>query len=481
MEEFGVAEKWIQGATVCDPTGGDGVFLLALIDAAQSQGTAIDAVLAARLYLMERRQEFIQDFLRCFRLKSGRDFPQSNVFQCDVILDAPSIKVDILVGNPPWANFTDLDATYKELLKPYFLEYGLVQDTRALLLGASRVDISALVITRTVESLLNKNGEAVFFVPLSLFFSDSAHLGFRKLSVKNTRFSIKTIYDFADEPVFESIATRFGIAHFVRDAVTQFPLPYRKRVGGQWKMQFAAPLHGDASPLSVCDTEEQWHALRRFEHIPIHSHQVPRQGVNTCGANRVFIFDRYPSFLPEEFVYPLLTRECFANPDAQPSKFILLPHDRNSGRPLDGSMLRKQPRSWEYLNEHRDVLSNRKGTLINAWIKRGLWWACLGVGPYSFAPYKLVWEAFGRKEFNPVIVAESSGKPWQANQALHSFMPFHSDHEARAMLERFKDPLIEEYLLSLNMAGTCNWAQPGRVKKLLRVVDTDAILQLPFG
>jgi len=39
-----------------------------------------------------------------------------------------------------------------------------------------------------------------------------------------------------------------------------------------------------------------------------------------------------------------------------------------------------------YLLPDKDELLARKGTLLNTWLKRDLWWALLGVGDYGFAP-----------------------------------------------------------------------------------------------
>ena len=43
--------------------------------------------------------------------------------------------MDILVGNPPWANFSDLPTAYKEHLKPFFVQEGLVPNRKQILLG----------------------------------------------------------------------------------------------------------------------------------------------------------------------------------------------------------------------------------------------------------------------------------------------------------------------------------------------------------
>ncbi len=92
-----------------------------------------------------------------------------------------------------------------------------------------------------------------------------------------------------------------------------------------------------------------------------------------------------------------------------------------------------------------------------------MWWALLGVGPYNFAPYKIVWEAYGRKKFSPQIFEGQ----WQANQALQAFIPCDSEKEAKNILQKLENPVVEKILLSHRMEGTMNWAQPGKIKKLI--------------
>ena len=108
--------------------------------------------------------------------------------------------------------------------------------------------------------------------------------------------------------------------------------------------------------------------------------------------------------------------------------------------------------------------------MLNAWMKRGIWWACLGVGEYNFAPYKVAWEAYGKANFRPRIFGSYNGKPWQANQAMHAFIPCCSLAEAEELLDRLENSNIEAYLKSLSVEGTCNWAQPGRIKRFLQFI-----------
>lgn len=111
--------------------------------------------------------------------------------------------------------------------------------------------------------------------------------------------------------------------------------------------------------------------------------------------------------------------------------------------------------------------------MLGAWIKRGIWWACLGVGKYSFAPHKVVWEAYGKRAFAPQVFSAYEGRPWQPNQAMHAFIQCSTANEAESLLKQLRASHIERYLKSLNIQGTCNWAQPARIKRFLAFKDLE--------
>ena len=483
VREFRIVAKWVEGATVCDPTAGQGVFAHALMDEAAEMGITVSDEMLGRLFLIERESRFIRDFHPAFRLKYGRNFPEQNTICADIVLHNPRQRFDLLVGNPPWANFNDLPEKYKAVLKSVFIQNGLVADTQALLLGSSRVDFSALVVTVTLNLNLQPKGEAFYFLPMSLFLNDGAHSGFRRNAIEGSTFGLVELLDFRESEVFQEVATRFGVARFQRDCVTAFPIPYRIETKTGWASRLAAPVGEVTAPLSIFESEHEFEQLSRPSVIEIRENQKPRQGVNTCGANRSFIFDELPSDLPGEFVFPLITKECFREKNASPRKHILLPYDDRTGRPLDKNALLANPSLLAYLQTQKELLVSRKGTLLNTWIKRGIWWACLGVGEYCFAPYKVVWEAYGKSNFNPRIFSSHDGKPWQANQAMQAFIPCASLTEAEVLLDLLTNSNIEKYLKSLSIEGTCNWAQPGRIKRFLKLIKDDSLehLELQFS
>lgn len=486
VRTFGLLDKWLKGASIFDPTMGEGNLLEAMIAEGVAAGYALQDLPIHLLYGVELNTAYYERFFVRMKEKYGIEMPRENFENADLFFLKQERTYDIILGNPPWQNFVDLPSIYKNPIKDFFYRYDLVSDARTLLLGGARIDIATLVIQKAIAMNLRPQGEAIFFMPLSLFLNDGANKSFRTYKIDYVKFAVTHIYDCNEVNVFEGIATRYGMVHFKRDTPQTFPIPYHVFENNQWIQKWARPIFHTTDALSVFSQAEATE-MAAFEPIRLHKQSMPRQGVNSGGANFVFFFDKYAEvdektcllsndkqenvLLPKAFVHPMIASDNFRSNHETPQKWILLPCNAH-GRPLPQTQLQAEPLLWEYLLKHKDTLSNRSGVLMQAAVKKGVWWTMLGVGPYNFYPYKIVWEAYGKKTFEPRIF---EGK-WQANQSLQAFIPLHSLSFAEQVLERLKDKRIESYLLSLKMEGTMNWAQPGKIKKFIQLEDDGAEL-----
>ena len=474
LNKWDIFDAWLEGAYICDPTAGQGMFALAMLHIAQRKGIPITSECLSRLTLIEIVPAHLERFRKDVKREFGIDFPASQVFCQDVITETHPREYDILVGNPPWANFSDLPADYKERLKPFFLEEGLVPDRQKMLLGASRVDIAALVLKVVLGRLLKKNGTGYFYLPTSLFFGDGAHSGFRDYRVRDSGnetdtyrdFAVDTVYEFTSTKVFEGVSTSYCCARFRTDTRQNFPVSYFRESDGEWAEHRALPFKNPTDPWRVVQHLDELNAGKMPE-IRLSLEQKPRQGVNTCGANSVFIFNEKPSHLPDQFLYPLAMKELWRQGAVLPHKWILLPYHRQTGKPLTWGQIEQFTALRDYLQNVQEVLQARKGTLLRTALKKGHWWALLGVGPYSFAPFKVIWEAYGKDQFNPIILSSVEGQMWQGNQSMHAFIPCWTESDAERIKTALESPAILTLLRQLNGAGKCNWAQPGKIKKIL--------------
>ena len=474
INKWNIFEAWLEGAHICDPTAGQGAFPLAMLLMARKKGVPITTERLSRLTLIEVVPSHLERFRENVKREFGIDFPASQIFCQDVITEAHAGKYDILIGNPPWANFGDLPTAYKARLKPFFLEEELVPDRQKTLLGSSRTDIAALVLKVVLGRLLKKNGVGYFYLPTSLFFGEGAHSGFRNYSAKDSLngvdsrrdFAVDTVYEFTSTKVFNGVGTSYCCAKFRGDIGQDFPIPYFKELDGEWVEHKALPLKEPTDPWRIVKTLDAVNIDIRLD-IRLSPEQKPRQGVNACGANSIFIFDHKPTHLPEQFLYPLTTKEIWRQNTSLPHKWILLPYNPQTGKPLTWAQIAEWYTLKEYLQNAQEVLKARKGTLLRSAMNRGNWWTLLGVGPYAFAPFKVIWQAYGKSDFTPVVLGSVNGQMWQGNQAMHAFIPCWTETDAQRIKTALENPEIPILLKQLNGAGKCNWAQPGKIKKIL--------------
>jgi hypothetical protein len=475
-------EQWVDGAKVFDPTAGEGSFLEAFVATARDRHISVTDDMVMRLAGVEKEKTFVKNFFLKMKHLYVIDFPRKNFACTDFILSKNTVQADIVVGNPPWQNFNDLPSAYKETLKPYFFRYHLIPNTRDLLLGGSRIDIATLVIAKCLVENLKENGTAYFFMPLSILLNSSAHRPFRSYKLGETDFAVTQVHDFKNNSIFDGVATRYGLAAFQRNKKQAFPIPYYAFASGLWEKHLARPIFHADDPLSIeKEGALSFPAFESFSKIEVPLQSKPRQGVNTCGANSVFIFDSVAPLesgtasasngvnknisLPLKYLFPMMMKDNFNHAKPLPRRFVLLPYNVSTGKPLEAAEIEKEPLLQHYLLSQKSILQKRKGTLINSWISRGYWWALLGVGKYSFAAHKIALEAYGKKTYIPKIFSGN----WQGNQALHAYIPTDDHAGALTICRQLQNPFVQRYLSSQRMEGTCNWAQPGRISRLLNV------------
>ncbi len=466
INKWDIFDAWVDGAHICDPTAGQGAFVLAMLHIARNNGISITSERLSRLTLIELDPSHLNQFRKDVQNEFGFEFPLTQLFCQDIITEEHKGEYDILIGNPPWANFGDLPTAYKRKIKPYFIQEGLVLDMQRMLLGSSRIDIAALILKVALGRLLKKDGSAYFYLPTSLFFGADAHSGFRNYMAGRRKFSVNTVYEFTETKVFEGVNTSYCCARFQGDTQHNFPVTYYKELCGKWVEHKALPLKKSSDPWRIVQDLDELNAGETLD-IRLSPEQKPRQGVNTCCANSIFIFDHKPKYLPDAFLYPLATKEIWRQNESLPQRWILLPYQRETGKPLTLEQIEEIDSLRDYLQHHQDRLQTRKGTMLQAFMNRGNWWAMLGVGTYSFAPYKVIWEAYGKNQFNPIVLSNVDGQMWQGNQAMHAFIPCWSEEEAERIKTDLGNPEILNLLRQLNGAGKCNWAQPGKIKKIL--------------
>lgn len=476
LNTFGVYRKWREGASIIDPTCGQGVFIQALIELSIDESRVPDQSELKRIAGVEVNPQDRKIFLELVARKYRIKFPEENFQTLNYLQFKPTQKFDLAVGNPPWINFTDLDDLHKEYLKHEFVKYGLVANRKDALLGSSRVDLASLIIHKCMRDDTIDGAEGYFFVPMSLLFNEGANKNFGSRSGKDGIFAITEIYDFEPNPVFKNTTTRNGFVILKKGCEQKNPIPlYKMQSDGEIeKLNCFPSTDGGAWMRKEINTN------LKLPKIKVGRDQIPRQGINTCGLNKVFILERQvcdevPKSKVEVFVngygekvrlstqnvFPLIDSQSLGGKNQGKRKHILCLHGK-SGKPLNDSDIQPMVGVAKYLQKYKAEMSSRKGVLIQSHVNRGKYWALLGVGSYCFSRYKVVWASFGKKKFKALVFDGTL----QGNQAMHAFIPCDTKADAIRICREL-NKTVPNYLDLFGMEGTCNWAQPGRIKRLL--------------
>ncbi len=475
IRRWGIHQRWAAGASVLDPTAGDGALLEALIRVALEEGIPLTEKMLGRLKGYEQQKAFCESFVR--RMDRLYQLQLPGTIEEGDFLTLPQENFDILLGNPPWINYTDLPEEEKAKYRPLFLYYGLGREKQQLLWGGSRIDLAALVIQKAMEEHLQPQGEAFFFIPLSLLRGEGAHNQFRQGKLREGGFAFWEALDFGKAPVFPGVTTRCGVIHLQKGREQKQPIPYSiLNSQGVWESHWARPVSSPGSAYCLTDS------LLDLPKVSIPPNARPRQGINTGGRNALFLFQNYRDqgnglslvengshkvLLEKDLLYPLIQKEQFRGENI-PGVYVFLPYNSENGKPLSPREIEGYPHAQSYLQKNRRNLEDRRGALLRKAIAKGCYWALLGVGPYTFKPWKVVWEAYGRKVFSPQVFGPSQeGKPWIPNQALQASCSFDSEEETKRVCQALSHPRINTILTLQNIGGSCNWAQPGRIKHFL--------------
>jgi hypothetical protein len=139
-----------------------------------------------------------------------------------------------------------------------------------------------------------------------------------------------------------------------------------------------------------------------------------------------------------ELVFPLLKSSDVANGVTEPPRAVIVPQ-RALGE--DTSSLRaRAPQAWSYLSRHRERLAARKSSIYRGQPE----FAIFGVGPYSFAPWKVAVSGL-YKRCSFLLVPPQGGRPVLFDDTCY-FLPYDTEEEARTALLALRSPLARDFL-----------------------------------
>ncbi len=428
--------------TLLDPSAGLGVFLTTALDCgatpSQVRGFELNPLTAA-----------------CARAR-GLD-----VATRDTLCDTPDARFDWIAGNPPWVNWRHLHPACRQRIAPLWHRYELLPTGGiGARLGAGMDDLSILFTYVCADRLLAPGGRMGLLLSRTLLQSSGGGRAFRRFKLPHNRvLNVLEVHEIAPG-AFPGATTQTVLILFeTREARRVFPVPWF-RDGERWN---AEPVSADpASPWAVNRNGDLHHLRGR-------SAYRARIGVHSGGASGVYWVDiverrestvvirnrhnagrtKWPEVTAE--VESGLVRRLIRGRDVrrwsvQPSAHILLPHTAD-GRPIEHPDLRdRYPLTFQYFEQFCPQMLERAHYLRHFAPLQKPYWSLYNVGPYTFAPHRIVWREQSR-EFECAVLEDSEAIP----DAKLIVVPCASAEEARYLAALLNSTPAREFIHSFRI------------------------------
>lgn len=354
---------------------------------------------------------------------------------------ARSPRFDVCVGNPPWISWDSLSVQYRALVAPRFSGTTLMIHTgwRARV-SAGKTDLSSLIVYSCADRFTRPGGGLAFVLPYSLFSSRHAARGFRCFSTSGGKsYALTELHDLSRVSLFADAVNRAAVAAFRAATTTEYPVravewiqPTRRSplLNGIDKLAEPLDKSESGSPLVLVDREER----AKLASV-CGSHYRARGGINTGGANSMLwvtvIEERDACCLVEnigntrhsstmvrqglvekEMVYPLLRGADVRRWSAAPSGHLILAYDpAHPKRAISVEELqRRWPNAHRFLAQFENELRTRKEYI--RWGGAGPFYEVYRIGPYTFAPHRVMWQHTGfRGQMRAAVISNAQPLP----------------------------------------------------------------------
>ncbi len=450
-----IAETGFRPASIIEPTCGTGSFLKASLETFPNTSHVLG---------FEINPAYVEQARRSVRSLAA---PRVNVeiHQADFFLTDWSAVVErvpaplLVVGNPPWVTNAEL-STLGSGNVPAKSYLDNLRGIEALT-GRSNFDISEWMLRRSLEWLDGRDGLLAVLCKTAVARRVLAYAWKNDLTTASA-----SLYRLDAQEHF-GVAVDAGLL-LIRTRSTGrskeclvYPSLHAERASGmfgwrdgmliadirlyeKWKHLAGKGLRGWRSGI-------KHDASKVFELRPSNGHLVNGYGEEV---------DVEPDVL-----FPLLKSSDLAARRA-PRRWLIVPQ-RAIGE--DTSHLRADaPKTWNYLMTHAHLLDERRSAVY----KNRARFSLFGVGPYSFAPWKVAISGLYKSlEFAPV--SPFRGRPVVLDDTCY-FFPCHSEAECRVLHEIVTSEPAREFLSAFVF-----WdAKRPITARLLNLLDLAALAQV---
>ena len=409
-------------------------------------------------------------------------------------------EFDLIVGNPPWVRWSKLPDAYRDRAKPTCEQYEIFSDTPHH--GGNELDISGIITYTTADKWLRPGGTLAFVITQTHFQSPSSQ-GFRRFRIDSTyHLAPLSVDDMKALKPFPEAANKTSVAVFRKKTKPpKYPVPYRIWTASKGNTRAippglattavmnrvevqdyeANPVGHEGSPWAILppgrfDTvssisgRSTWVQGRKgitadlnavyFVYVEARNKSTglvrvstrPEAGRTNIGAARSF-------WVEPTLLYPLLKgaadfETCYLKTRCE--LFTFVPNDgitREAYEVAENRMNASCPKTKSYFKVYERWLRKR-----STWSKRmpkAPFYAVYNVGPYTFAPYKVIW-AEQSGAFEAAVAAASEvpllgQRPYVPDHKIF-FVEFQEAVPAYFLCGLLASSLVKEFVESHNIS-----------------------------
>ena len=313
-------------------------------------------------------------------------------------------RADAVVGNPPWIPWERLPERVKERWRNGPIDrLGLFERTGAdARLGFANDDIGLSFALTCTDRYRRPGGRAAFVLKRDLLVGPTGRQ-LRAGNLGDDGVGVVRVHDFGSSRPFADVDADAALFVLGEDAPETVPATVwaatddRPRFDSRDAME--STLDGtETAYRPVADPGSAWVRADAERRALGACEYTIRHGVKD-DAKAVFSLDRETArSLEPDHVFPYLRSKHVV-------KYGLFGHDlhlvpeRRAGDGDAERLRRDCPRTYDYLDERRDRLDARG----SSWFDAGPFYSLFGVGPYTWADYKVVWCRLGFKPHFAVV------------------------------------------------------------------------------
>lgn len=426
-----VFEKYPYIKSVLEPTCGTGNFIRAFIklnDKLQS------------LYGWEINPEYIKSAKKIFYNNKNLNIniEQKNFFSVDWSLLSEDLKDFVLfVGNPPWVTNSELGRIYSKNLpiKTNFQNYtGLDAIT-----GKSNFDISESMLIKIADYISGKKAAMSFLVKTSVARKIFLYICKNRLLIKNI-----AIYHIDAKKYFN---VNVDACLLCSEGCFVCPQEYSCSIYDSLSDQYLIKIMGYTNGNLVADINK----YNLFKDIDSKSEIPWRSGIkHDCskvmefkikGGKLINGFEENVD-IPKDYIYPMYKSSHIANDKLGiPVKYMLVTQKKIGTETESIKII--SPKTWEYLQLHKEKLDSRKSSIYKGAPK----FSVFGVGDYSFKPWKIVISGL-YKNIKFKLVGPFKKKPVVLDDTCY-MISFESEEKAKFVYKLLSSKVADDFISSI--------------------------------